>query len=128
MSCASWMGRTLLFRVASGTKLLGVSSNHDLHCPGLLMVQYVWLPTLYIKAYNNHLELFEIFTQPSLHHPIFMTRLDWRPGQTVTDWDTPTDSVKLRLMHTVLTLLSVYLSEAGTLSLTKTRVTPLVQT
>ena len=30
MSCASWMGRTLLFRVASGTELLGVSSNHDL--------------------------------------------------------------------------------------------------
>ena len=30
MSCASWMGRTLLFRVASGTKFLGVSSNHDL--------------------------------------------------------------------------------------------------
>ena len=30
MSCASWMGRTLLFRVVSGTKLLGVSSNHDL--------------------------------------------------------------------------------------------------
>ena len=30
MSCGSWMGRTLLFRVASGTKLLGVSSNHDI--------------------------------------------------------------------------------------------------
>ena len=30
MSCASWMGRTLLLRVASGTKLLGVSSNYDL--------------------------------------------------------------------------------------------------
>ena len=30
MSCASWMGRTLLFRVASGTKLLGVSSNPNL--------------------------------------------------------------------------------------------------
>ena len=29
MSCASWMGRTLLFRVASGTKLMGVSSKHD---------------------------------------------------------------------------------------------------
>ena len=30
MSCASWMGRALLFRVASGTKLLGVSSKHDI--------------------------------------------------------------------------------------------------
>ena len=30
MSCASWMGRTLLSRVASGTKLLGVSSNQDI--------------------------------------------------------------------------------------------------
>ena len=30
MSCASWIGRTLLFRVAIGTKLLGVSSNHDI--------------------------------------------------------------------------------------------------
>ena len=29
VSCASWMGMTLLFRLASGTKLLGVSSNHD---------------------------------------------------------------------------------------------------
>ena len=32
VSCASWMGRTLLFRVASGTKLLGVSSNHNICC------------------------------------------------------------------------------------------------
>ena len=32
MSCASWMARTLLFIVASGTKLLGVSSTHDLGC------------------------------------------------------------------------------------------------
>ena len=31
MSYASWMGRTLLFRVASGTKFLGVSSNHDIN-------------------------------------------------------------------------------------------------
>ena len=43
VSCASWMGRTLLFRVASGTKLLGVSSNHDLsggvnsHRPGKIL-------------------------------------------------------------------------------------------
>ena len=29
VSCASWMVRTLLFSVASGTKLLGVSSSHD---------------------------------------------------------------------------------------------------
>ena len=34
MSCASQIDRTLLFRVASGTKLLGVSSNRDLE--GLL--------------------------------------------------------------------------------------------
>ena len=31
MSSASWLGRTLLFRVASGTKLLGVNSNHDIN-------------------------------------------------------------------------------------------------
>ena len=33
MSCASWMGRILLLRVASGTKFLGVSSNHNVCCP-----------------------------------------------------------------------------------------------
>ena len=39
------MGRTLFFRVASGTKLLGVSSNHNLnlfHSPPLLTS---WTPS-----------------------------------------------------------------------------------
>ena len=41
MSCASWMGRTLLIRVASGTKLLGVSSNHDL-CKGDFKIRLIY--------------------------------------------------------------------------------------
>ena len=32
MSCVSCMGRTLQFKEASGTKLLGVSSNHNIEC------------------------------------------------------------------------------------------------
>ena len=43
MSCASWMSRTLLFTVASGTKLLGVSSNHDLYSINTMASVFHWV-------------------------------------------------------------------------------------
>ena len=42
MSGASWMGRTLLFRVASATKLLGVSSNHNLGDGDWTTEEHIW--------------------------------------------------------------------------------------
>ena len=84
MSCASWMGRTLLFRVASGTKLLGVSSNHGILYTLVYIISLIFLAvlatTLQVKVNIPRLRSY-IIDWPSLH----LRGSNWRVNPQLLD-------------------------------------------
>ena len=69
MSCASWMGRTLLFRVVSGTTLLGVSSKHNLNDENVNISDLWDFGTIFLLKYGMSDEAGGFFANMSQNKP-----------------------------------------------------------